>query len=134
MIVTYYIQACQLCKWKREFSDTKFEIKKPCQHLLQSSSGWKWRIVWKLLQNIYSRTLVRIQHWRSKVSDDCSSLPVPLPIWSSYPGFPVLCPSWSTPLLVSSVCAGPPSAVVPLVPWPCPGSMSHLQWHLITCQ
>ena len=28
MIVAYYIQACQLCKRKREFSDTKFEIEK----------------------------------------------------------------------------------------------------------
>ena len=43
-------------------------------------------------------------------------------MWSSNPGFPVLCPCWSTPLQVSSVWAGPPLAWGPLVLWPCMSS------------
>ena len=54
------------------------------------------------------------RHWRSKVSEDCSSLP-PHHSRSSSQGLPVLHPGWSASLRVSSGCAGPPSSTAPVL-------------------
>ena len=48
-------------------------------------------------------------HWRSKVGEDCSSLLASSSQWSSSQELPVLYPSWSAFLRVSSGCAELPS-------------------------
>ena len=57
----------------------------------------------------YTRLAENTHHWRSKVSEDCSSLPISSSQWSSNQGLPVFHPGWSVPLRVSSGFAGPSS-------------------------
>ena len=72
VVITTTLQGCNklgISKWERKFSDTNFEIGKPCWHfdwMLQSSSGQKTKafsqnvctVFWS--QSWYQRTLLSI--------------------------------------------------------------------------
>ena len=85
--------------------------------MLQLSSGESEEVRTNVA--IYSHALLTSTedtcHWKSKVGVDCSSLPGSLSQQSSNQGLPVLHPSWSAPLRVSSGCAVPPSPTAPVL-------------------
>ena len=124
-----------LHKLKREFSDTNLrseenlaDVSTECfsNHQGKSKELYENTNILYTTIHYWGYTLLVWCNWRSKVG--CPSLPVSSLVLSSNLGSPALCLGWNAPLQLSSWRARPPTAVVPLVLWPCPALISPLSW------
>ena len=86
---------CQCFDWVLQSSSNMAKVKK-CEQTLLFVAMHYWGM----------------RHWRSKVNGNCSPSSSQQSINQ---GLPVLHLSWSTPLRVSSGCAGPPSPTAPVL-------------------